>query len=85
MTIADISGVVMDEFLNALQQKDRLIGARLWVDVLYPLLSQWKEWRIIQRQNAAVEAARIALQRAYMAAQQAPNLIQAEAPNNPQA
>ena len=81
MTIADISGVVMDEFVAALQQKDRLIGARLWVDVLMPLRNQWKEWRALQRQNAVVEAARVALQRAYTAAQQAPN-PQVDAPNN---
>lgn len=78
MTIADISGTTMDEFLSALCQKDRLVGARLWVDVLLPLRSQWKEWRTLERQHAAVEAARTALQRSYAAAQQQPV-------NNPQA
>jgi hypothetical protein len=57
------------DFLSALQQKDRLIGARLWVDVLYPLRSQWKEWRTLRVQNAAVENARESLQRAYAVAQ----------------
>jgi hypothetical protein len=74
MTIADISGVVMEDFLSALQQKDRLIGTRLWVDVLYPLRSQWKEWR---PQYNAIELARCNLLRAYTSAQQPPNNQQA--------
>ena len=69
MTIADISGVVMEDFLDALQQKDRLVGTRLWADVLLPLRNQWKEWRTLRAQNAAVENARESLQRAYAAAQ----------------
>lgn len=77
MTIADISGVVMEDFLSALQQKDRLIGTRLWVDVLYPLRSQWKEWCTLRVQSAAVEAARESLQRAYTAAQCVNNPVQA--------
>jgi hypothetical protein len=74
MTIADISGVVMEDFLSAMQQKDRLIGTRLWVDVLYPLCSQWKEWR---PQCNAIDLARSNLLRAYTSAQQPPNNPQA--------
>jgi hypothetical protein len=45
MTIADISGVEMTDFLACLNQKDRLIGARLWADVLLPVRNAWQDWK----------------------------------------
>jgi len=48
MTIADISGVEMADFLTCLNQKDRLIGSRLWADVLLPVRNAWQDWKNLE-------------------------------------
>jgi hypothetical protein len=45
LTIADISGVEMTDFLACLNQKDHLIGTRLWADVLLPVRNAWQDWK----------------------------------------
>jgi len=48
MTIADISGIDMPDFLNSLDQKDRLLGVRLWADVLLPVRNAWQELKYVE-------------------------------------
>lgn len=47
MTIRDISGVEMMEFVACLPQKDRLLGMRLWAEVFLPIRNAWQTWREI--------------------------------------
>ncbi len=47
-TIADISGMDMPNFLACLAEKDRLIGARLWAEVLLPVRHAWQELKFVE-------------------------------------
>jgi hypothetical protein len=47
-TIADISGMDMSDFLACLAEKDRLIGARLWAEVLLPVRHAWQEVKFME-------------------------------------
>ena len=55
MTISDISGVYMPDFIACLNQKDRLIGARLWLDVLQPMRDAWQEWKALEPEYTAAK------------------------------
>ncbi len=44
----DLSGVEMADFVACLNQKDRLIGVRLWAEVLVPARNAWQEFKWVE-------------------------------------
>ncbi len=48
MRLSDISGLEMQDFIACLNQKDRLIGVRLWAEVLLPIRNAWQDWKELE-------------------------------------
>lgn len=82
-TIADISGMDMSDFMACLSEKDRIIGARLWAEVILPIRNAWSSFKMVEPHYLAAQTQlteRITAIRARLAPPAAP--APAPAPQN---